>query len=254
MTCILLPRPRWSVAARLGLAIVLVVTALPPSTPAAPELVMLDVGQGDAILLRDGDATLLVDGGGWRRPGFGGRVLLPALTALGVRHLDVLAVTHPDSDHCGGAADLLRELPVGQVWAPPGIANTTCGTSLHAGNTPYRELAAGDAARRRALLTADLDAAGEAALLRRWGTEALKCDLLKVAHHGSPSSSIPPFLRAADPRLALISVGAGNAYGHPSPKVLALLERENVRVLRSDRDGMVRVRFGPQWRLQTTAP
>jgi len=247
---------------------------------------MLDVGQGDAILLRDGDATLLVDGGGWRRPGFGGRVLLPALTALGVRHLDVLAVTHPDSDHCGGAADLLRELPVGEVWAPPGIGETTCGTSLHAGNTPYRELAAGDGARiarwhlrvlnperdgtgadnhrslvllaeaagRRALLTADLDAAGEAALLRRWGAEALKCDLLKVAHHGSPSSSIPPFLRAAKPRLGLISVGAGNAYGHPSPKVLALLDRENVRVLRTDRDGMVRVQFGPQWRLQTIAP
>lgn len=286
ITCILLPRPRWSVAARLAVAVALIVASLPPSRPVAPELVMLDVGQGDAILLRDGDATLLVDGGGWRRPGFGGRVLLPALTALGIRRLDVLAVTHPDSDHCGGAADLLHELPVGQVWAPPGIADTSCGTSLHFGATPYRELATGDAARfarwrlrvlnpdrdgtgadnhrslvlfaeaagRRALLTADLDAAGEAALLRRWGADGLKCDLLKVAHHGSPSSSIPPFLRAVHPRLALISVGAGNAYGHPSPKVLALLDRENARVLRTDRDGMVRVRFGPQWRAETTTP
>ena len=98
---------------------------------AVPELVMLDVGQGDALLLRDGDAALLVDGGGWRRPGFGGRVLLPALAALGVRRLDVLAVTHADRDHCGGAVDLLRELPVGQVWAPSGIASTGCGAGLH---------------------------------------------------------------------------------------------------------------------------
>lgn len=286
ITCILLPRPRWSVAARLAVVAALMVASLPPAPPAAPELVMLDVGQGDAILLRDADATLLVDGGGWRRPGFGGRVLLPALTALGIRQLDVLAVTHPDSDHCGGAADLLHELPVGQVWAPPGITETPCGTSLHFGATPYRELAAGDAARiarwrlrvlnpdrdgtgadnhrslvllaeaagRRALLTADLDAAGEAALLRRWSADSLKCDLLKVAHHGSPSSSIPPFLRAAHPRLALISVGAGNAYGHPSPKVLALLDGDHVPVLRTDRDGMTRVQFGPRWRLQTSVP
>ena len=286
ITCVVLPRPRWSVAVRLVAVVALVVASLPPAPPRSPELVMIDVGQGDAILLRDGDATLLVDGGGWRRAGFGGRVLLPALTALGVRRLDVLAVTHPDSDHCGGAADLLRELPVGQVWAPPGIAETACGTSLHAAHTRYRELAAGDAARiarwrlrvlnperdgkgadnhrslvllaeaagRRALLTADLDAAGEAALLRRWGAEVLKCDLLKVAHHGSPSSTITPFLRAAHPRLALISVGTGNAYGHPSPKVLALLDRERATVLRTDRDGMIRVRFTRPWRFEASAP
>src|SRR6185436_1960946 len=144
ITCILLPRPRWSVAARLGIVVALLAASLPPAPPSAPELVMLDVGQGDAILLRDGDATLLVDGGGWRRPGFGGRVLLPAFAALGVRRLDVLAVTHPDRDHCGGAVDLLGELPVGQVWAPHGIAETPCGASLHVRRTPYRELAAGD--------------------------------------------------------------------------------------------------------------
>ena len=286
VTCVLLPRPRWSLALRAVLTIALVVASLPAAPPPEPELVMLDVGQGDAILLRDGDATLLIDGGGWRRPGFGGRVLLPALTALGVRQLDVLAVTHPDSDHCGGAADLLRELPVAQVWAPHGIAETPCGASLHVRRTPYRELAAGDVARlarwrlsvlnpdrdgegpdnhrslvllaeaagRRALLTGDLDAAGEAKLLRRYGPDAVACDLLKVAHHGSPSSTITPFLRAASPRLALISVGAGNAYGHPSPKVLATLARENIPILRTDREGMVRVGFGKTWRLETAAP
>jgi competence protein ComEC len=78
--------------------------------------------------------------------------------------------------------------------------------------------------------------------------------LLKVAHHGSPGSTIPPFLRAARPRLALVSEGAGNAYGHPSPKVLAALSRQRVMVLRSDRDGMVRVRWGRPWRISTAAP
>jgi competence protein ComEC len=107
---------------------------------------------------------------------------------------------------------------------------------------------------RRVLLTGDLDAAGEAALLRRWGAAALACDLLKVAHHGSPSSSIPPFLRAARPRLALVSVGAGNPYGHPSPKVLLALERERAMLLRTDRDGMVRVSFGRRTGIRVAAP
>ena len=286
-SCALLPRPRWSVAARLGRHRRAAVRRCPRrSHRRPPSWSMLDVGQGDALLLRDGDATLLVDGGGWRRPGFGGRVLLPALAALGIRSLDALAVTHPDSDHCGGAADLLRELPVGEVWAPPGIAGTPCGAGA-AGRPArrYRELAAGDGARvgrwrlrvlgpsgrpaarttaarwccsprRRgaaSLLTGDLDAAGEAALLAPLGRGGAACDLLKVAPSRQPqlehrAASCAP----RSPRLALISVGAGNPYGHPSPKVLGALERQGVPVLRTDRDGMVRVQLGRgAWRIAT---
>ncbi len=286
VSCVLVARPRWLRWARLVAAGALLWISSPAGPPPSPELVMLDVGQGDSLLLRDGRYTLLVDGGGWRSPGFGGRVLLPALAALGVRRLDAVAVTHPDSDHCNGAADLLRELPVAEVWAPTGMEATPCGKRLRAPSVPYRELAVGDrervgrwrlrvlgpgpgdggpdnhrslvllaaAAGRRVLLTGDLDAAGESVLLRRWGPETIACDLLKVAHHGSPSSSTTPFLRAARPRLAWISVGAGNPYGHPSPKVLAAFARQSVAVLRSDRDGMVRMTFGDRWHLRTTAP
>lgn len=283
---ILFGRRASSLAAGLLAAAAALWACGPRAASPDPELVMLDVGQGDALLLRDGRATLLVDGGGWRRPGFGGRVLVPALAALGVRQLDAVAVTHPDSDHCGGASDLLRELPVREVWAPAGMAETPCGIDLRASRVRYRELVAGAHARigrwrlrvmgperfgvgpdnrrslvllaealgRRALLTGDLDAAGEAGLLRRWRGGELACDLLKVAHHGSPGSSIPPFLRAARPQLALVSVGASNAYGHPSPKVIAALEVTGANVLRTDRDGMVRVRWGRRWRIRVTAP
>jgi competence protein ComEC len=285
VSCVVLPRPRWSLVTRSASAVALLWWVAPVAT-ASPELVMLDVGQGDAILLRDGVTAVLVDGGGWRTPGFGGRVLVPALASLGVRSVAAMAVTHEDGDHCNGAADLLRELPVGQVWAPPGVAASPCGERLRGAGVAYRELVAGDAARagrwrlrvlgpapgdagpenrrslvlraeangRCALLTGDLDAAGEAALLRRWGAAALACDLLKVAHHGSAGSSIPPFVRAARPRMALVSVGAGNAYGHPSPKAMAVLSREGARVLRTDRDGMVRVAWGRPWRFAVSAP
>jgi competence protein ComEC len=277
-----------SAAARVGgAAALLLLGTLRPPSPDGVQVVLLDVGQGDAVLLRDGRRAVLVDGGGWRRPGFGGRVLVPALGALGIRRLDALAVTHADLDHCAGAADLLAELPVGEVWMPPGLRATECGERLAAGGrAPWRELAAGDAARvgrwrvralaperaavpasdnaaslvlmaeaaaRRVLLTGDLETRGESALLERWSPGGVVCDLLKVAHHGSRSSSGPRFLAAAHPRLALVSAGLGNPYGHPSPVVLDRLARGGIPVLRTDRDGMVTASWnGPRgWRLAT---
>ena len=76
--------------------------AWPAPGQADLELAMLDVGQGDAILLRDGNRAILVDGGGWRGGDIGGRALLPALLGEGVRSLDALVMTHPDGDVCGG--------------------------------------------------------------------------------------------------------------------------------------------------------
>ena len=111
-------RPRHLAAALL--ALLLIAQAGAPRRSAGPvELTVFDVGQGDAILLRDGTRALLVDGGGWRRGDLAGRVLLPALAAAGVGRLDAVLMTHGDADHCGGLADLLRYLPVSQVWTAP---------------------------------------------------------------------------------------------------------------------------------------
>ncbi|HEV7518955.1 MAG TPA: DNA internalization-related competence protein ComEC/Rec2, partial [Thermoanaerobaculia bacterium] len=96
------------------------------------ELALLDVGQGDAILLRDGARAVLVDGGGWDGGDFGGRVLLPALLGEGVRHLDAVVMTHPDVDHCGGLADIAAHLPVDEVWTGPGWPPAGCAGELFA--------------------------------------------------------------------------------------------------------------------------
>ena len=101
---VLRPRPRW----RSASAVVAIawIAAVQPRAAGGVEVVALDVGQGDALLLRDGPRALLVDGGGWSRPGFGGRVLVPALGGLGVRRLAAVVVTHADADHCGGVVGL----------------------------------------------------------------------------------------------------------------------------------------------------
>ncbi|MEM9292329.1 MAG: DNA internalization-related competence protein ComEC/Rec2 [Acidobacteriota bacterium] len=119
--------PRRSAPAVLGLVLLCLqpqASALDSQRPL--ELIFLDVGQGDAILLRDGDRTMLIDGGGSFSADFGGRVLLPALAARGLRRLDTLVLTHPDRDHCGGLIDIADYLPVRRVASAPRHLPSSC--------------------------------------------------------------------------------------------------------------------------------
>ncbi len=256
-----------------------------PSAP-PPELRLLDVGQGEAVLLRDGDAAVLVDGGGWRYGDIGGRVILPALAAAGVRRLQAVVLTHPDLDHCRGLTDLTSYLPVGEVWMGPGWRSSSCAGELRAaagadlrllwsgeraevgrwrllalhpepgtrgrGNDRSLVLAA-TAPGLRVLLTGDITATAERRLLRRWPAAILRADILKVAHHGSATSTTAGLLAGVEPRLALISCGVRNHYGHPSAKVVRQLDAAGVRTLRTDRSGEIVIRRGAhgRWRLST---
>lgn len=274
------PRRRWiawTAPPAAGLLAVGVIAApwLPGFVPVrrGAELTLLDVGQGDAILLRDGDRAILVDGGGWKRGDLGGRVLLPALLGEGVRRLDAVVMTHPDRDHCGGLVDIAAYLTVREVWTSPGWRADGCaGRLLALPGAHVRQLWAGEKATvgrwhlrvlhpernetrgenerslvilaeafgRRALLTGDIESWAEARLLSCCERD-LRVDFLKVAHHGSRTSSTESFLEAAKPRLALISAGPHNLYHHPSPQIVERLEEHGARVLRTDRDGMIRL-------------
>ncbi len=114
------------------------------STPAVPEVVVIDVGQGDAILLRHGRRAALVDGGGWPHGDFGGRVLVPVLAAMGVTRLDAVVLTHPDADHCNGLVDLARYLPVAEIWSGPGWTDSGCGGALLGAPTPRCRVSRGE--------------------------------------------------------------------------------------------------------------
>jgi competence protein ComEC len=260
--------------------------AWPSPGKADPELAMLDVGQGDAILLRDGDRAVLVDGGGWRGGDIGGRALLPALLGEGVRSLDALVMTHPDGDHCSGLVDIAAYLPVREVWMAPGWDPESCaGRLLKLPGVKPRFLSRGQKASlgrwrltalhpeaddvhpvnerslvllaevrgRRVLLTGDIESWAEHDLADCCAP-ALRADLLKVAHHGSRTSSTETFLEAVEPRLALISVGINNLYHHPSPEVVERLEQHHARVLRTDRTGEVAVWFGKSGRMRIETP
>lgn len=252
-----------------------------PARHAGLEAVFLDVGQGDAILLRDGPRTLLVDGGGWPSGDLGGRVLVPALVGEGVARLDAVLLTHPDRDHCRGLVDLASYLAIGEAWLARGLERRGCAGELAAAvegqGGRVREVAAGDrhrlgrwrldvlhppapdagagagatsgsnddsivvlaaAAGRRLLLTGDVEAPAERRLVRR-SEDLLRADVLKLAHHGSKSSTGAGFLAVVAPRLAIASAGHGNSYGHPADLVRRRLRQRRVPLLRTDHHGMI---------------
>jgi competence protein ComEC len=276
--------PRRLALAGVGGLVVLAACNLPGTR--GVELAMLDVGQGDAILLRDGDRAVLVDGGGWKTGDLGGRVLLPALLSEGVRSLDAVVMTHPDHDHCGGLVDIAAYLTIGEVWMGPGWGDQGCAGRLASlPGTPVRRLWAGkeaavgrwhlrvlhpdpdedrginerslviraEALGRSALLTGDVESWAEMRLLACCEKD-VRVDFLKVAHHGSYTSSTGSFLDAARPRLALISAGVDNLYHHPSPVILDRLAERGIPVLRTDQVGLILIRLGEDGRTKIELP
>ncbi len=274
--------------ARAAMAVVaglLIVHAPPtPRLPPAPRLVALDVGQGDAVLVQGRTGSLLVDAGR-AAPGrfdVGAHVVVPALRALGVRQLDVVAVTHADSDHRGGVPAVLRQIPTGEVWLPPGgLADAAFGSVVataidrgarlverEAGRAvsrvgdlsvaviwpPGQGAPAGDNAASlvlrvatpeglRVLLPGDIERDSEAALVRS-GTE-LRADVLLLPHHGSRTSSSAAFLEAVAPRLAIVSAPLRSRFGMPHAEVLRRLAESDVPLAWTGRDGAVRVGLTP---------
>lgn len=238
----------------------------------------IDVGQGDATLVVTprGRAVLIDTGGGGELAGFdvGERVVVPYLRHLGVRALDYLILTHGHQDHAGGAAAVAATIPVATFLLPQEAPSPAVGRLLRAGGgagvIPARgglsiavdgvilEIlhAPGDVCHARDdeeslairirygdrsfLVTGDLGPGGE----RELAAGLTAGDVLKVGHHGARTSTTKPLLDAFRPRLAVVSAGYGNRYGHPHPEVLERLAARGVAVYRTDRDGAVVVRTG----------
>ena len=264
----------------LGVVAFLPLLLVRASVPAPGEfwLDVLDVGQGLSAVVRTHGHTLLYDAG----PAFssdtdaGSRVVVPFLRAQGVKQLDGFVVTHDDSDHFGGANSVLEAMPVGwvatslpsdapsvalaarrircfsgQSWDWDGVRFTMLHPAWESYNSPASKDNARscvlkiDSAFGSLLLPADIEQGSEMELLRMH-PEALHADVLVAPHHGSGTSSSIPFLARVAPSLIVIPVGYRNRFGHPKPEVLARYEAIGSRVLRSDRDGAVMLRFGAQ--------
>ena len=242
-----------------------------PAVPAPPpgrfEMVALDVGQGTAVLLRTQRHLLVYDAGPAYSPDADAadRVLLPLLTARGERRIDRLILSHRDTDHVGGAARLLAHWPVGEVISSLSddhplralpVPQSTCAKGqrwqwdgvefeiLHPAaplpvgarsNALSCVLRVEDAGGASVLLTGDIEAAQEAALVV--DRAPLRSVALMVPHHGSKTSSSAAFLDAVAPRLAFVQAGYRSRFGHPAPAVVARYEARGIALRRSDSCG-----------------
>jgi competence protein ComEC len=232
------------------------------TTPGSWQVVACDIGQGDAILLRSQDAVMLVDTG--PEPA----VLSRCLSRFGVDTVDTLVLTHFDLDHSGGVAALIGRVgavlhgPLDRDGARDVARLAQAGAAVHAvavgargrlGDASWRvlwppasEKSPGNAASvavevsgermPAVLLLGDLDAEAQTRMIAALPPRTY--DVVKVAHHGSADQSAGLYERIAA-RLALVSVGVDNDYGHPRPSLLTLLRRTGSRIARTDTDGDV---------------
>ncbi len=272
---------RPTVVAFGALAALVVSPAFPMQRDERMELHVLDVGQGDAILLRTPKGRwILFDAGPiWRSGDAGRSTVVPYILRRGGR-LEAFVLSHPHADHVGGAATVLDKLRPGTYWdaafaggsesyiaslatarrdaiewhrvhPSDSIAIDGVTVSFLAPDSAWTvglkdpNLASTISLIRfgtvRFLLVGDAERPEEDWLLRNKRDE-LGADVLKVGHHGSSTSSSDEFLGAVHPELAVISVGARNIYGHPSNDVLHALARAGAEVLRTDKAGTIVIR------------
>ena len=242
------------------------------STPTTYETLYvnyIDVGQGDSIFIKVGDCDILIDAG----TASYGSTVSSYLKKQGVDDVELMINTHPDADHCGGLTQVLKDYVVEEVWISKDTSKTTAAyknfTSAikSEGLTAkqpskgtvytyeyltltviYSELVSGDSNNSsivvmleygnfRFLFTGDVGEKVEPKLITS-GYD-LKCDVLKVGHHGSKNSSTAAFLSAVDAEYGVICVGAGNSYGHPTSDTLNRLANAGTSVYRTDKNGNI---------------
>ena len=274
------PRPPLIVATSSLALLAWIPAGISRGLPVA-EVHLLDVGQGDAIALRTprGRWVVIDAGRSWSSGDAGRATVIPYLRRRGGA-LALLVLTHPHADVIGGAASVVRALrprevrdaafversagyrellatvaATGSRWQrvrpgeqldidgvlldflAPDSAWTASLDDPNEASTVVRATFGGV----RVLLTGDAERREEEWLVAR-DAAALRADVLKVGHHGSPTSTTPAFLEAVAPRIALVSVGLDNVYGHPGPEVMRRLAEQGATVLRTDQLGTVVLR------------
>ncbi|MBY6798299.1 MBL fold metallo-hydrolase [Clostridium botulinum] len=230
----------------------------------------IDVGQGDSILVQTKDKNILIDAGTRKSSDS----LISYLKKQHIKKLDYVIATHPHEDHIGGMPKVIEEFEISNFYAPKKTANTKIfkdmilqlkkknlkinvakkGVSLDLSNNSSLDFLApvkdnyentNDSSavvklthgNTKFLFTGDAEKTSEKDILN--SNEDLSSNVLKIGHHGSHSSSSKEFLDKIDPKIAIISCGKNNDYGHPHKETMKELNKRNIEVYRTDIDGNI---------------
>lgn len=232
----------------------------------------INVGQGDCILIQVNNKNLLIDSG----PSSSRKNLLDYLENLSIKKLDYIIATHPHEDHIGNMDTIIRRYNIGSFYSPKvthssttfenmisslvdknlkinilnnGVTGIDLGEktsvsvyspleNLYSDNlNDYSPIIKITFLNNSFLFTGDAEISTENTVLSQ--NLNLKCDILKVGHHGSSTSTSHDFIAAVNPSVAIISVGENNSYGHPTPETLSRLKSLNIKTIRTDINGSI---------------
>lgn len=210
------------------------------------QVTFLNVGQGDATLIRHKRYTVLIDTGGAKHKDIATETLIPYLRSKKIYYLDAVIITHDDYDHNGALASLETNYKVKKVLNAPESFPFQLGdlyienlnTLLEARDDNERSLVLKFSLLNMTwLIMGDASIQNEQAILATY--PSLTIDIVKIGHHGSNTSTSLEFLTAINPREAVISVGKHNYYGHPHQSVLATLNQLGIKIRRTDIEGSI---------------
>lgn len=252
------------------------------------KIYFIDVGQGDSMLVRTvRGKNILIDGGGSKDPDYdiGEKILVPYLLDRRIKTLDYVIISHFDEDHATGVAQILGKIDVSSIILTRQLEENDIyrhilsiakekkikliyvkeGDVLKIGGIkisiihPENKLMINNPMNNNSivckveynsfsmLLTGDIEMEAEELILRK--NINLKADVLKVAHHGSKTSTTGEFLKAINPKVALIGVGKNNNFGHPSNEVIQRLKENGTRIYRTDENGEISITVNKKGRI-----
>lgn len=236
------------------------------------EVVFLSVGQGDCALILSGGRAAMIDAG---PEAAASRLVLPELRRRGVRRIDLLTLSHPDADHIAGLPEIARRVPIDSIAIPAYFkSHPDLVTTLRAAKIADRSVhwVAGPAEAKVGRFLVQMDVPdwnpeipdNDGSLLVRASVSGLSvtftgdagfleeiammrkgswaADILKLGHHGSRFSTGDSWLDHVHPKLAIVSCGRDNSYGHPAQEILDKCEKRGIQVMRTDRQGTISVR------------
>ena len=226
----------------------LLVMILPINIYLYDEVNFINVGQGDSCLIRHFDYTILIDTGGSTSIDVATSSLIPYFKKKHIYDIDLLITTHDDYDHSGAKTSLMKHFTVRKyLYLDEQFPYTIGGITFTNYNHHIDENSDDENAQSlvlgfnfmelKFLIMGDAPIAIEEKIIEEY--PHLDCDILKVGHHGSDTSTCNKFLETVTPSEAVISVGKNNKYGHPKDKVINLLKKHHIKIKRTDQNGTI---------------